>query len=100
RPAASEQRGFQWRHAGILRLGPWSAEHDQIEDAAVAADEGIVRKLLPRPAIGKDRRPGNARRHAMGLHEGFELGACLRRAVTVEGARDPQTADRLDPRIS
>jgi hypothetical protein len=35
----------------------------------------------------------------MGLHEGFELGACLRRAVSVECAGDRQTADRLDRHI-
>ena len=35
----------------------------------------------------------------MGLHESFELGACLRRAVGVECARDRQAADGLDRHV-
>jgi hypothetical protein len=96
RAAAVEQCRFQRRHSGILRIGPRPPEHDQIEITTVVSDEGILRRLRPRPAVRIGGRLLVGLRHPLARHESFELGARLIGGIAFESARDRQAADRLD----
>ena len=99
RTPALEQRGLERRHARVLRRASRAAEHDQIEDPAVAAEEGIVGGVRHRPAKGQGGRFLHPRRHLMGLHEALERLARLLGGLGVEGAGERQARDRLQRHI-
>ena len=63
---------------GFCGSGPGPAQHDQVEDAAMAADKAVFRGLFARPAIGKDRRLLFRLRHLVALHEAIKVPRACR----------------------
>ena len=85
---------------GFSGVAPRPPEHDEIEHAAVAADEAHPRPPPARPAIGK-RAAGSPVACGTPFACMKASNAALRvaRGVAVKGAGDRQAADRLDRHI-